>query len=413
MANGFITEDRTIFSNVIKAFNDNLNVSMHTAKYGTDGELMERANDIINRPVPLRVTDEARVVGTDTTARDVLEMKVPSQLNINRTVPLKLNALEQRDARRMEEMTKATGRKLSSRIEQEVQNVIFNQGALCSAISGTSKNAGYDGPAEAESLMLELGLDGYDRCMAINARDYNGLAGDLSKASRSFGNEMSDGAYRRSFVGEIAGFDTYKMGASKRLNGTTGSCTLDTTGANVQYAPVADADNRTQTITFNSVSNVNVGDRFTVDGIEAVNMESKVSTGQPKTFVVTAVSGNDLTISPPMIGKESGATNAQQDYQNIKVASTSATAAVTFLNQNASNVNYFWTKDSVEILLGRYAAPANEGTQVMRGTTDQGVELLMTKEFSGKNLVSLYHFDIFFGVTNLDPEKNGVQIYGQ
>lgn len=412
MANTWTTEDRTIFKNVISAFEANLNVSTNIAKYGTDGELMERANDVINRPVPMIVSSENRVVGSDTTARDVTELKVPSALDVRKTVPLKLNALEQRDSRRLSEMTKAAGRRLASDIEQSVQTEIFNYGSLAVAISGAAGT--YDNVAECESLMLEQGMENDDRCMGLNARDYNGLAGDLSKASRSFGNPKSDNAYERSYVGQIAGFDTYKLDAAKRLGANGATVTIATNGAQVQYAPTANTDNRTQSVTVSTTTGVTAGDRFTIAGIESVNHQSKESTGQLKTFCVVSVDdGTTLTISPPIIGANSTPTDPEEDYKNVEVVSTSATAAVTFLNTTAANVNYFWTKDSIELLAGRYALPGDQGTQVMRGTTDQGIELAMTREFSGKNLVSLYHFDILYGVTNLEPQKNGILIFGQ
>jgi len=412
MANTWTTEDRTLFKQVITAFEDNLNVSTNISMYGTDGELFERAGDTINRPVPMIVSDEARTVGSDTTARDVTELKVPSALDIRRVVPLKLNALEQRDARRKTEMATAAGRKLASRIEQSVQSEIFNYGSLSVAISGAAGT--YDDIALAEALMLEQGMENDDRCMGINARDYNGLAGDLSKASRSFGNPKSDSAYERSYVGQIAGFDTYKLGTSLSVAANGATVTIDTTGTQVRYAPSANTDNRTQQLTVSTTTGVTAGDRFTIAGIKAVNHENKVSTNQLKTFCVVSVdSGTTMTVSPPIIGANSSPTDPEEDYKNVEVASTSATAAITFLNTTAANVNYFWTKDSIELLAGRYAAPKDEGTRVMTGTTDQGIELLMTKEFSGKNLVSLYHFDILYGVTNLAPEKNGVLFFGQ
>ena len=105
--------------------------------------------------------------------------------------------------------------------------------------------------------------------------------------------------------------------------------------------------------------------------------------------------------------------NIQTKAQKSRLKPISATAAITYLNANAANANYFWTKDSIEILAGRYALPGDQGTQVMRGTTDQGIELAMTKEFSGTTYTSLYHFDILYGVTNLAPEKNGILIFGQ
>ena len=414
MANTWTQDDVTIYKNVIKSFEDNLNTSLNVAVHGENGELMERGNDIIRRPVPMIVQGTDRTVGSAVSTRDVTDLYVESQLDKSKVVPLTLNAKEQRDPRRFTEMTRAAGQRLASNIEQDVQTEIGNYGSLVVSQSALASASGYDEVAEAEALMLELGLEADPRCLALNARDYNGLAGDLSKASRSFGNEKSDTAYERSALGMIAGFDTYKLGAGKSLAGAAGTgLTMATNGALVQFAPAANQDNSTQQITISATTGVVAGDCFTVAGINAVNMISKESTNQPKTFRVVSVdSGTTMTISPPMIGAGGGA-DPEEDYQNIDVASTSATAAISFINTTTANMNYFWTKDSIEILAGRYSVPSDEGPAVMKGTTDQGIELCMVKDFSGSTYTSTYYFDIFYGVTNLAREKNGILLFGQ
>jgi hypothetical protein len=58
--------------------------------------------------------------------------------------------------------------------------------------------------------------------LALSSRDYNNMANDLSKASRSFGNDKSDSAYERSRVGMVAGFDTLKLDYANRLTAAAG-----------------------------------------------------------------------------------------------------------------------------------------------------------------------------------------------
>lgn len=414
MANTWTQDDITIYKNVIKSFEDNLNVSLNVSVHGENGELMERGNDIIRRPIPMITTSANRTVGSALATRDVTDLYRESQLDVSKSVPLTLNAKEGRDKRRWTEMQRAAGQRLASDIEQSVQAEVGNLGSLVVAQSALASASGYDEVAECESLMLEIGIDTMERCLALNARDYNGLAGDLSKASRSLNNPKSLQAYERSYIGDIAGFDSYKLGTTINKLGAAGSsATMDTTGTLVQFAPAANQDNTTQQITVTTTTGVVAGDAFTVAGLNAVNLISKQSTNQPKTFRVVSVdSGTTMTITPPMIGG-GGGTDPEVDYQNIDVASTSATAAITYINTQDANYNYFWTKDSIEILAGRYAVPTDEGVKVMKGTTDQGIELCMTKEFSGSTFTGTYYFDIFYGVTNLDPQKNGILLFGQ
>ena len=47
----------------------------------------------------------------------------------------------------------------------------------------------------------------------------------------------------------------------------------------------------------------------------------------------------------------------------------------------------------------------------MRGTTEQGIEVVMTKQFDNKKFTSTYTLDVLFGVCNTNPEMNGVLIW--
>ena len=49
----------------------------------------------------------------------------------------------------------------------------------------------------------------------------------------------------------------------------------------------------------------------------------------------------------------------------------------------------------------------------MRGTTDQGVELVMQKQYDVKTMKTFYRLDTLFGVVNKLPEMSGVILFGQ
>jgi hypothetical protein len=413
MSNSFTKEERVAFDDILMGFNDALVISKNVAKYGTKGELMERTSDTIYRPVPYIMNSQDRTVGSAVTAMDATQLKVPATLGYKKNVTWNLNALELRDQLNEGRLGKSAYQRLASDLNTSVRDVVSLQGTLVVPITGAAGD--YDDVALAESLMLEQGIDG-ERCLALTARDYNGISGDLSKASRSFGNKKSDDAYERSYLGPIAGFETFKLDSGKRITAAAagGSITVATNGAQVQYAPTATADNRTQSVTFSSTTSMVAGDCFTIAGIEAVHHITKESTGQLKTFRVESVtSGTVAVISPPMIGANSTPTDAEVQYKNINVASTSATAAVVWLNANATNANPFWVKDSIEILPGRYAVPSDQGVNIMRGVTDQGIEVVMGKSFSNSTFVAQYTLDIFYGVVNCNPEMNGVILFNQ
>jgi hypothetical protein len=118
-----------------------------------------------------------------------------------------------------------------------------------------------------------------------------------------------------------------------------------------------------------------------------------------------------MTISPPIISNQGGS-DAEAQYQNVTVT-PSATAAIVFLNTVAANINVFWQKDAMEILPGRIATPSDAGVAVMRGTTDQGLELVMQK-FADINTGNIkYRMDTLFGTVMANPEMAGILIFSQ
>ena len=418
-ANNFSKEERVAFEDILEGFNDALVISRNVAKFGTPETLMERANDTIWRPMPYILTSQTRTVGSAVTAQVATQLSVPSRLNQKKNVTWNMNALELRDALQEGRLGKAAYQRLASDVNTSVRDVVSLQGTLVVDINGAAGD--YDDVALAESIMNEQGVPEGDRYLALTTRDYNGLAGNLATATRSFGNAKSDKAYERSYVGMVAGFETYKIDAGKRLAACTAARTIATNGAQVRYVPDnVDAngnnvDNRTQTVTVSSSAGFTAGDCFTIDGIYAVHQITKESTGQLKTFRVISVPGGGTTleISPPMIGANSTPTDAEKQYKNIEVVSTSGTANINPLNGAACGLNPFWHKDSIELLPGRYAVPMDQGVDVMRGTTDQGLEVVMAKKFDNSTFESLYTLDVLYGVVNTNPEMNGVIFWGQ
>ncbi len=418
MPNGFSKEERVAFEDILEGFNDAMVISRNVAKYGTNGELMERANDTIWRPSPYILNSQTRNVGSAVTPQDVVQMSVPSQLTEKKNVSWNMNALELRDALQEGRLGKAAYQRLASDINTKVRDVVSLQGTLVVPIATASGT--YDNVALADTIMNEQGVPEMDRYLALTTRDYNGLAGNLAGRQTMTGKPTS--AYERSYVGMVAGFETYKMDAGKRITAAAGggSITIATNGAQVRYVPDnVDAngnnvDNRYQTVTVSSTTNVVAGDCFTVAGIEAVHHITKESTGQLKTFrVISVASGTSMVISPPMIGANSSPTAPELAYKNINVASTSATAAITWLNADAAGANPFWFKDSIELLPGRYAVPDNQGVDIMRGTTDQGLEVVMGKKFDNSTFTTLYTLDVLYGVVNTNPQMNGIILFNQ
>jgi len=423
MANAFSKEEIVAFENILEGFNDALILSKNINVYNTNGVTMERARDTIWRPQPYIAQSFSRTVGT-TIASDIQNMtqlSVPSTLGFSQCSAWQMDALELRDALQEGRLGDAAKQKLASDINLSVMDVASAQGTLVVTVATPAGD--YDDIALCDSIMNEQGVMAGDRYLALSSRDYNGMAGNLAVATRSFTGTKSANAYERSYVGPVAGFETYKLDYANRCVDNSASRTIATNGAQVRYVPqattnsvagVLNVDNRYQTVTVSSTTGITAGDAFTIDGIEAVHHITKRSTGELKTFRVISVdSGTTMTISPPIIGANSSPTDAEQQYQNVFVASTSATAPINFKNIAASNINPFWHKNSIELLPGRYAVPDGAGVDVLRASTDQGIELVMTKKFDPLTFQTLYTLDTLYGVVMTNPEMAGILLFNQ
>ena len=423
MANAFSKEEIVAFEDILEGFNDALILSKNINVYNTNGVTMERARDTMWRPQPYIAQSFDRVVGTSI-ASDVstmTQLSVPSTLGFNKCSAWQMNALELRDALQEGRLGDSAKQKLASDINLSVMDLAAAQGTLVVDVATAAGD--YDDIALCDSIMNEQGVMAGDRYLALSSRDYNGMAGNLAVATRSFTGNKSANAYERSFVGEVASFQTYKLDYANRCAANAATPTIATNGAQVRYVPqatttstggVLNVDNRYQTVTVSSTTGVVAGDAFTIDGIEAVHHITKRSTGELKTFrVISVVNGTSMVISPPMIGANSAPTDAELQYQNVEVAATSATAAINFLNVAASNINPFWRKDSIELLPGRYAVPDGAGVDVLRASTDQGIELVMTKKFDPLTFQTLYTLDTLYGVVMTNPEMAGILLFNQ
>ena len=390
--------------------------------YNTNQTEMARTNDTIWRPMPYIAQSITSTPGNAISYKNMTQLSVPSTIGFSQTVPWTMTTLDLRDALQEGRLGESAKQKLASDINVAIMNTAAAQGTLVVPVAAAAGD--YDDIALCDTIMNEQGVPDFDRFLALSSRDYNGLAGNLSQASRSFGNAKSDKAYERNFVGMVAGFDTYKFDYANRIAAAAGgTTTINTSTAQAQYVPQAtstsvggqiNVDNRYETVTVSNTVGIVAGDAFTIDGIDAVHHITKQSTGELKTFrVISITNGTQMVISPPIISAVTAPTDAEIQYQNCKITAAASAAPVNWLNTGAAAINVFWQRDALEILPGRYAIPADAGTAVMRASTDQGVELVMQKFYDIDSMVIKYRLDTLFGVVNKQPEMSGILLFNQ
>ena len=412
----FSKQEIVAFENVLAGFQDGLVASNLFKKYNLDDVTAERANNTIWRPQPYIAQSYSGLDQTANLNRNYTQLSVPATLGYQQSVPMPLSALERRDQLQEGRLGKAAAQKLSSDINIACSNLASLTGSV--VVKQTAPATGFDNIAGADNAFNRLGVNMADRKALIPSNHYNNMASNL--ASRVLDNGKSLSAYEKAFVGDVAGFATYKSDYGYRLTAALGT-TVTINGANQYFTPkatstastgeVANVDNRFQNITIAVTSGtVKVGDAFTIVGVNEVHHITKADTGELKTFRIAAiVSGGGgsgvVTITPPIISGQ-GATDAELQYKNV--TSTPATgAAITWLNTAATNVIPFWQGDAFEILPGRYKPAEGAGIDVMSGTTDNGITMTMTRQGRIGDLSTIYRWDVFYGIVNLNPQMSG------
>ncbi len=421
MANEFNKEERVAFEQILEGFQDAEVMSRNVAKYSTDQSQMERSGDTIWRPQPYIMNSFS---GQDQSSNfnDKAQLSIPASINIERSTPWIMTATELRDALQEQRLGEAAKQKLASDINVSILNVASMQGTLI--VKQSSAATGFADVALCEAIMNEQGVPDYDRILALSTRDYNGMAANL--ASRTL-TEKPTNAYERAYVGQIASFETWKLDYAKAIAAeAVGALTMDTRDSETDnfYVPTAlqgtpttservNRDNRQHLITLSASTAIVVGDCFTIAGFHAVHQITKESTGQLKTFRVMEVTdGTHIKVSPPIISA-AGGSEAEVQYQNVNATTKASNSALVWLNTVAAKINPFWQKEAMEILPGRYAVPEGSGASVIRGTTDSGLELVMTKQFDIDTLKTKFRVDVRYGVVCKAPEMAGIILFSQ
>lgn len=429
MANAFSKQEIVAFENLLEGFQDGLVISKNATIYQTDQTTMERTDNVIWRPQPYIAMSIDGTAGSSIAAtgfKDYTQLTVPAQINTTKTVSFQLTAANLRDALQEGRLYDAAKQKLASDVNVALLGAAA-QGTLF--VKRTAAATGFDDVSQCDQIFNEQGVPSYDRSLGLSTRDYNGMAKDLQSASRSFGNAKSDNAYERAFIGVVSGFDTLKFDYAQRKTAAAGGAGLTVNSSvagvgQIAYTPAAtttstnglvkiNVDNRSQQITVSSTVAVAAGDFFTIANVNAVHHITKTDTGSLKTFRVQSIdSGTTMTISPPVISAQ-GATQAELMYQNCVVNTTSATAALVFLNTVTNFLNPFWQKDALEILPGRLVVPSASGVATMQATTDNGLQLVASKWFDINTNTEKFRVDCLFGVVNKQPEMSGVMMFSQ
>ena len=408
MANQLAKDLEIMFENYVEGFEAACVVSRNAKKLRPGDTAMQRAGDVLYRPQHYHMNIEEGLDLSSKTPTALVQRLVPSVFKEPKNILYTLDAREMRDPEHKTEAGQIDS-DLISMVTQRATNVI----TMADSTAGTQGRDLWNCAAGIDATMTAIGVpQGINRRSFWNPFNYKDLAGELGHRAYAQGATLT--AYEKAQIPPVASFDSYKTDISGRLpKGSTESLTVSGQPEHKVEAKDSNGmpvDNRQGTITV-SASGLQVGDAFTIAGVNSVHQITKDTTGQPQVFRVLAVSGTTVTISPKILPVENTDV-ASRPYANVD-AKPAESAAITILNKNAAPANLFWADGSVELMYGKLAFPTGQGPQVMTATTEQGATLIMSYAFDHIKGVTTARFTTLYGCSVLVPEYTGIVIAGQ
>lgn len=408
MANDSLKTIEIMNETFADAFEANCVLSKMVDRETIDGQVAQRAGDVIYERQNYHASTVAGLDISAATAMDVVDRAVPMTFSTPQNVLFRLNSMEMRDPVKMEKTGEAAGKALAALIDQTLYARAVARANITLTQTGILVN---DTVAAAEQEFIQRGISMNDASFVANAADWRALSKDL--AGRQYISDRTKEAYERSQVPDVANFMTYRtdnlvnVAIKGTVTGTTvnGNQSATVTSKDANGIPV---DNRQMVLTVAgvNVANIKAGDRFTIGTLNAVHMITKSDTNSLQTFTVISVAGAGtlLTISPAIV--------ATGPYQNVTgIAATGAT--LTFINNATKPANLFFAPNAIKLKYGRLEWPTDMGPKVMTTTTETGAPLCLSYDFNHLTGVCTARFHTYFAAEAVDPEKIGIILANQ
>ena len=248
---------------------------------------------------------------------------------------------------------------------------------------------------EGRSLLQNALAPLTDRTANLNTTDN----ANFVDALKSLFNDTTGIAkqYREGYMGRTAGFDFVENTMwGKHTRGAATSAY--TTSTQVGTLPISETPVSTMTVATGTGAMV-AGDVFTIANVNSVHPETKVSTGTPQQFVVTAAyAGGAGTVSfAPAIVLSGG-------RQNVVIPTTSATAAITFAGtaSTAVGTSLLYQKEAFAFATADLVMPG--GVDFAAREVMDGISMRVVRQYDINNDKFPTRLDVLYGYKTLRPQ---------
>ena len=401
MANTFAKDAMaTLWEEVAETTSINMTLSKDLEVYDMDSDTNDGRNaDASGQdqewiPQEYRFEVQDGIVSTDGDFQDLTDRMIPVRRNKALRILARIGTKDLRDPMRRKKKMMGMAKDIANAVDTYAYQTMIDQATLIQPKAAA--DFAFDDAIDAEVLMLNRGLGGYNKKLFLSNTDYSKVAKDLGQ-NQYYGKEgVPNDALTKASIPDLATFDTMR---SDYLINLAGNVTAGVTVNGAQSHTVAtyDAndfylDNRSMTLllTGATTANMPVGTKFTIAGVNALHPETREDTGDLQTFTVKTAVNAAPVIQPAIV--------IAGPYRNCS-AEAGAAAAVTMLNATTVAPSLFYTPESTVIVPGRLPVPNDAGgVESVDAVTEQGLPMRLTYRYDFHNETfeckALIYFDV-------------------
>ena len=373
-----------------------------------DSNANDNGSDREYIPQDYRFEVKDGIVSSDADFEDIVDRMIPVNRDKSKRVLAQIDAKGLRDPQRRSKVVQGFARDLANSIDLLSYQTMINSATM---VQTSTSAFDYQSAIDAEVLMLNYGLGGFDKKLFLANSDYAQVAKDLGQNQYYGRDGLPADALTRAKIPNLATFDTMRSDYLLNLAAPTPAA-LTVNGAQEHTVATYDAqgfyqDNRSMNLLVNlsTSATMPVGTKFTIAGVNFLHPETRVDSGSLCTFTVITTGTGTVEIQPAIV--------ATGPYRNVS-AGAGAGVDVTVLNIADSKPSLFYTPESTLLVPGRLPVPNDAGAVVpVDAVTEQGLPMRMTYQYDFHKEVFYMKGLVYFDVQVIYPNQLGLILSSQ